>query len=252
MNEDALRRLAGRYRVPVGTLEKDYAITLALSTISRFSKVSDMVFKGGTSIKKIYFPDTRFSEDLDFTCYSDVSGKLLEMLKKEVKNLDMEFTDVVREESLAKNSRRLTVKYNDFNGHANSIKIDISLREEIMRKVENREVLHMYDLGGKFRVPSMHIEEVLAEKIRAMIFSAQPRHLYDVWFLLQKNVKVVPSLVQSKTDLYDEKFNTDKMKERVRQIENHWLIDLQHLLPATPPFEALSTSVVTRVSRIMK
>ncbi len=51
---------------------------------------------------------------------------------------------------------------------------------------------------------------------------------------------------------YDEKFNTDKMKERVKQIESHWLIDLQHLLPATPPFEALSTSVITRVSKNMK
>ncbi|WP_431214673.1 nucleotidyl transferase AbiEii/AbiGii toxin family protein [Puia sp. P3] len=36
--------------------------------ISKNAILSDnLVFKGGTVLKKVYFPDYRFSEDLDFT-----------------------------------------------------------------------------------------------------------------------------------------------------------------------------------------
>jgi hypothetical protein len=36
-----------------------------------------LAFKGGTAIKKIYEPDYRFSEDLDFTQLDDVSNQEL-------------------------------------------------------------------------------------------------------------------------------------------------------------------------------
>ncbi len=52
MNGVQLKILAGKYKVPVGTVEKDLAVTVLLSVISRFSKLSQMTFKGGTALKK--------------------------------------------------------------------------------------------------------------------------------------------------------------------------------------------------------
>lgn len=45
-----LRILAGKYQVPVGTVEKDLTVTVILSVISRFQKLSQMTFKGKTMI----------------------------------------------------------------------------------------------------------------------------------------------------------------------------------------------------------
>jgi len=47
------------------------------------------------------------------------------------------------------------------------------------------------------------------------------------------------------------KYELTMVTQNIR-LGSYELIDLQHLLPATPPFEALSTSVITRVSKIMK
>ncbi|GAI08967.1 unnamed protein product [marine sediment metagenome] len=53
--------------IPIKTLEKDYVLSWILIGIAK-SKICDMLsFKGGTALKKFYFPDYRFSEDLDFT-----------------------------------------------------------------------------------------------------------------------------------------------------------------------------------------
>ena len=49
------------------TIEKDYVLTWVLQAISASLLRDWLAFKGGTAIKKIYLPDYRYSEDLDFT-----------------------------------------------------------------------------------------------------------------------------------------------------------------------------------------
>jgi predicted nucleotidyltransferase component of viral defense system len=69
MDEDELRRLAKTTGFDVATLEKDYALTWLLSgTYSRDSRLGKLlILKGGTAIRKVYFPEWRLSDDLDFT-----------------------------------------------------------------------------------------------------------------------------------------------------------------------------------------
>ncbi|MGI6395380.1 MAG: nucleotidyl transferase AbiEii/AbiGii toxin family protein [bacterium] len=60
-------------------IEKDYVLSWILQGISRHDKLSKtIVFKGGTVLKKVYFKDYRFSEDLDYTLInSDISNELI-------------------------------------------------------------------------------------------------------------------------------------------------------------------------------
>ena len=49
-------------------IEKDYIISWILQGIAKHDQLSKSIsFKGGTVLKKVYFEDYRFSEDLDFT-----------------------------------------------------------------------------------------------------------------------------------------------------------------------------------------
>ena len=49
-------------------IEKDYVLSWILQGIAQHAKLSKaIVFKGGTVLRKVYFKDYRFSEDLDFT-----------------------------------------------------------------------------------------------------------------------------------------------------------------------------------------
>ncbi len=53
---------------PFWVLEKDYALGYVLAGIAQVPALADaLVIKGGTALRKFYFADYRFSEDLDFS-----------------------------------------------------------------------------------------------------------------------------------------------------------------------------------------
>ncbi len=61
-----LKRTALKEGVPQAIVEKDYALSVALKAIAGSQAAPRLVFKGGTAIRKIYFENARFSEDIDF------------------------------------------------------------------------------------------------------------------------------------------------------------------------------------------
>src|SRR5690554_6846909 len=57
---------AQEWEVPPDTVDKDYVLGHFLSVFVEHYK-NDLVFKGGTCLRKCYIENYRFSEDLDFT-----------------------------------------------------------------------------------------------------------------------------------------------------------------------------------------
>ena len=60
-------KLAHRLGVGDRMIEKDYVLSWLLVAIAESKQRSGLVFKGGTALKRCYYPEYRFSEDLDFT-----------------------------------------------------------------------------------------------------------------------------------------------------------------------------------------
>jgi uncharacterized protein len=69
-----IARLAHRLCLGDKTIEKDYVLTWTLLAIAESPLRDRLAFKGGTALKKVYIPDYRFSEDLDFTLLDDISN----------------------------------------------------------------------------------------------------------------------------------------------------------------------------------
>ena len=61
--------LKGLRRIPEKVLELDYCLAWFLIGLSKTTLREYMVFKGGTALKRCYFPEYRFSEDLDFSLF---------------------------------------------------------------------------------------------------------------------------------------------------------------------------------------
>jgi hypothetical protein len=57
----------GGRRIPESVLERDYCLAWFLAALAESDLMATLVFKGGTALKRCYFGDFRFSEDLDFT-----------------------------------------------------------------------------------------------------------------------------------------------------------------------------------------
>jgi uncharacterized protein len=79
ISRSELQRLANREKVALGVLEKDYVLTEILKALSSVSSLSGLlVFKGGTALRKVYFADWRYSEDLDFIVKHDLQKDKLQ------------------------------------------------------------------------------------------------------------------------------------------------------------------------------
>ncbi|NBC24645.1 MAG: nucleotidyl transferase AbiEii/AbiGii toxin family protein, partial [Bacteroidetes bacterium] len=61
-----IRVKAREWKVPPDTVDKDYVLGHFLSVFSQEYK-DQLIFKGGTCLRKCYIDNYRFSEDLDFS-----------------------------------------------------------------------------------------------------------------------------------------------------------------------------------------
>ena len=81
-----------RLGIPWEILERDYLLSWVLAGIGQVPVLRDtLVCKGGTALKKCYFGDYRFSEDLDFSglgdrayceIHSSCAGRFFSALRK--------------------------------------------------------------------------------------------------------------------------------------------------------------------------
>ena len=67
-----IQKRARQLGVRDNQIEKDYILSWILYALSKHENLSkSLAFKGGTLLKKVYFENYRFSEDLDFTLLSN-------------------------------------------------------------------------------------------------------------------------------------------------------------------------------------
>ncbi|MDD4985449.1 MAG: nucleotidyl transferase AbiEii/AbiGii toxin family protein [Dehalococcoidales bacterium] len=185
-----LQRLANRERIALGTLEKDYVLTEVLKALSLVPTLSELlVFKGGTALRKVYFPDWRYSEDLDFTVKHD-------MTKEELRQEIDKWYQQVRLVSEIQLTTKMMHKPNGYArvrtqfigplSYPGMIFMDLSFDEPLCLDPERKKVLAMPFSSGEQEVLAYPLEELLAEKIRSLLERGKSRDYYDVWRLLKE------------------------------------------------------------------
>ncbi|OIO25696.1 hypothetical protein COX85_03475 [Candidatus Micrarchaeota archaeon CG_4_10_14_0_2_um_filter_55_9] len=248
---DVLRRTARNTKMNLGNAEKDYVLSAALSKMVETKLAEKLVFKGGTCIKKIYFPEFRFSSDLDFSLIQEKDW--IQEIRKAFENKTVEgvrFTKVKRLERTKENVA-LTIQYESQisePGHVDSIRVEITRENPLLMKPKNQPVRNPkdYDLP-EIRLPCMQLEEIFAEKIHAVYNRPKSRDLYDVDFLLAQNVKPDKRLIEKKLALISTKLTLESFKERMRILEPHWERDLKQVMAEAPDFEETTQRVIEKL-----
>lgn len=189
----------GGRRIPERVLERDYCLSWFLVGLSRCPLRERLLFKGGTALKKCYFPDYRFSEDLDFTLEEEVEFGTIR------RDLEVAFAEAHRSSGVV-----LQYARDDRNSHTNSytfylgyegplsgdsaakdVKTDITIREEIVFPIEERPLLRGYaeyaDVPEDAIIRVYSLREIATEKAVALVDPArnEPRDLYDLWYLCE-------------------------------------------------------------------
>lgn len=193
--------IANKYQVSVETIEKDYAISWILFCLMRGKLKENFIFYGGTAIKRIYFEDHRFSEDIDLLSENKITlSELLQELNslllhaREKANLIL----TVNQNNIiaTKNRIQLLVQYSGYEeiiGAPKEIRLDLTMNVQLFGKTNNKKIIasysdsHFYDEA--FSV--LTLNTILANKIGLLmdITRNEPRDVFDIWFLLQRKDK---------------------------------------------------------------
>lgn len=201
---------ASRKKVPMHVIEKDYALSYVLAGIANQPELThSLIFKGGTALKKIFFGDYRFSEDLDFSVINPPKGKQLEhallnalvhskALLNEYGSFDMQLKRNPEKEPHPKgqDAFNVQVKFPWQPTALCRIKVEITHDEPVILSPEFKPIIHGYDEKIDCVVACYHIEEIVAEKLRALLQTHQKlvargwnrpraRDYYDLWCILK-------------------------------------------------------------------
>ena len=257
MDKDELRRLTKQTGFDLATLEKDYALSWLLSGIyAKESKLRDaLIFKGGTAIRKVYFPEWRLSEDLDFT----VTQKI------EPQNMKQDFEQVFQ---LLKESG-ITYSFSSFShrgfaifaevkflgplGFRNKITLDISLKEKMVEQPAWVTVKPEYRDIPEFEIQVYSMNEILVEKIRSIFQRGKARDYYDVWRLVQEDGKFdfskIKTLLIKKCEITGVEFRPDLIfdENRLSEARKFWIIGLAKLTKNLPDFDIMISRLRDRL-----
>lgn len=274
---------AEEQNIPKSTIDKDWVLGHFIDALFSISECKEnLIFKGGTCLRKCYFPNYRFSEDLDFTSTNpkfELTKKMLEQLVKIVTDRT-EIPLHIEELKPLQHKNKLTgykaiVKYWGADHPRNqppppparwtsSIKIEIILYELMVFPIETREVFHPYSdtlSQTPLFVPCYAIREVLSEKLRALIQRSYtaPRDFYDIWFLANNVANIdweeVNLAFHEKMTFKGLEFtgiNQMMNEEHDKLLKTAWKNSLGHQIPDTqlPEYEKLKEEFVGLLNEI--
>lgn len=260
--QDILDR-AGEWQLRSDVVEKDYVLGWLLAAIAKHAESgAKWIFKGGTCLKKCHFETYRFSEDLDFSLTSDalytadaVRSVLLEVAATAHALSGVTFPDelvTVRErfDRLGRPTFEGKIGYRGPLAIPTPPRVlfDITRHEPILDPPAERPVHHAYpDAPAEGVVVRCYsLEELLAEKTRALVERMRPRDLYDVVFVTENRLSEID--VDHARALFAEKCRAksfepptpDEITSNVQASEElraEWANMLAHQLPQLPPID---------------
>ncbi len=222
-----LHKKAEMSKVPLWLVEKDYALSYLLAGIFCVSGLrEELVLKGGTALKKIYFKDYRFSEDLDFSTielgpFEELDALMVEAIRSTETMLQNYGNFQLRIERLVlrephpadQNAFTVRIRFPYHRTHLCRLKIEITIDEPVLLVPEERLILHDFYEVFDVRIKAYALAEIVAEKLRALLQSHARlqlrgwggsricRDYYDLWYIMNKIDLVkndLPLLVKEK------------------------------------------------------
>lgn len=214
-----LRAVArSRPETPFWILEKDYALGYLLAGMADVSELHDaLVLKGGTALRKFYFDDYRFSEDLDFSavqCSIDGEAAMQKAVAATEARLQQRGPFALTLERLVlrephpcgQDAFTVRVRFPAHREPLCRLKVEIAYDEDVVLSPVTRRLLHSYPYPPQAAWRCYPLEEIVAEKLRALLqsrvrlqergwgASRTCRDYYDVWYVLNHSPLDLPAL----------------------------------------------------------
>jgi predicted nucleotidyltransferase component of viral defense system len=199
ITREEIEQKGREFGIHVADVQRDYVFGwFLLALYSETALSNTLTLKGGNCFRKAYFPNTRFSSDLDFSTEAAVDemfilaefNKACRFVQKQAGVVFDFDRSQIRVQGHIDEKRRVfdvRVYFQDFYGNADHIKIrlsiDITEFDKIYLPTQMRNVIHPYSdraaCSGEVRC--LKLEEMIANKLKCLL---QRRHVPDVYDLV--------------------------------------------------------------------
>ena len=216
---EQIKKLALKYQTVELNVRREYFQHLFLSYFYQQPHAKRVFFKGGTALRIIY-NSPRFSEDLDFSA-KGISIKDLEHAFLETLN------DIERENISVSIQEAKTTS----GGYLSLVKLEAQEFQSVLMELEvsfrntqlNQEVVTVSrEFVPPYTVFYLSLEQLVDEKIQALLLRKKPRDFYDLYFMLRSNL--LPATKKSVLP---------KALKALRETEINFEKELKQFLPKT-------------------
>ena len=219
---EALQALATKLQTTELNVRREYFQHLFLSYFYQQPLTDRIYFKGGSALRMLYH-SPRFSEDLDFSSSVTDIQALEEAILGTLAAVARENINPDIAESKTTTGGYLAIVTLRTDHDAVAIQLEISLREGEKR---GEAVMIASDFIPAYMVVALIREQLVDEKIQALLSRRKARDFYDLYFILRANLlpaqrrdvlsPAVETLRQSRIDFEKE------LKEFLPK--SHWAI----------------------------
>ncbi len=278
--------LRQKYDVVWELIEQDYLLSWMLAGIASVPELHELViFKGGTALKKAYFGKYRYSQDLDFTIMRDLpDDSSLEFFMQRAFQRAMEFQKVsgypvsisckrYAEKTPHPHNQKAFIITAQFEWHREPcvrVLVEMSTQERLILPPVEKTIIHEdYDEQLEASLKTYQLEEIIAEKVRAILQFAvklhekgwarsRARDYYDLWRILKEyrdhiDISILPDMVAQKCELKEVVFTgpADLFSDKLMQnLDEAWLRWLAPFVPGLPKQELVIKELREELDKI--
>ena len=143
----------------ISNVQRDYVFGWLLSGLYQEESSNGLVLKGGNALRKAWLPETRFSDDLDFSTPGVLDPEQLLTRFNSVCRLvhartgvrfDLDRNAIVKEQLIDASKRvyKMRLYFNDFSGNADhltlKVRLDVTEGDRLHLPVQTRTLIHPY------------------------------------------------------------------------------------------------------------
>ncbi len=201
INPKEIETKAKEFEIHTSNVQRDYVFGWLLFGIFTGSELKDRIFlKGGNALRKGYFENMRFSNDLDFGIPDDISQDALlaeinsvcVLIQKKAGIIFVNEKNKIEEKFTASNTPlpnlkvyEVRVYFKDFYGNSDHIKLKISMDvtrfDKTLLDLQTVKLIHPYSDADEVvcNIRCMKLEEIVATKLKCLMQRQHAPDLFD-------------------------------------------------------------------------
>lgn len=194
-----LEQYAQQFKTNQTVIYREWLQVVMLKAIYDDPLGKGIFFKGGTAIHLI-FGAPRFSEDLDFTVALN-ENEFEGCFKRTIERINAQEVLTIKKRVSIAGKRWLLTAHPSILSYPIYLTLDFSFRERVLHPQKSPFQTTFPIIFTSF-VHHLSMEEILAEKVRAILTRRKGRDIYDFWYLISRGVTLKGEYVKKKLSYY--------------------------------------------------